>query len=171
MFYLKHGDKQSVLDRKHIYILIADYILLLLEDESELFDRSGERPKFMPGPNVALQRLTKQYVKLERTYLNQNKDYDPYSNTMHPHQLLNNHYFEINMQAKEERVKTEIQELSDKYTRQSGRLYKIPQNTNNVIYELSELATGDLVDWTARNRVQIGVKTKVEEFIRTLFNS
>ena len=58
------------MDRKHIFILIADYILLILEDESDLFDRSCEKFKFIPGPNMALNKLTKQYVKMERTYLN-----------------------------------------------------------------------------------------------------
>ncbi len=67
--------------------MIADYILLILEDENDFFDRCFERYKLPAGsgPNVTLTRLTKQYAKMERTYLLQNKDYDPYSNTMHPH--------------------------------------------------------------------------------------
>jgi len=86
-FLLKHGDRQTVLDRKHVFFMIADYILLILEDENEFFDRCYERYKVAAGsgPNVTLTRLTKQYAKMERTYLQQNKDYDPYSNTMHPH--------------------------------------------------------------------------------------
>ena len=73
------------MDRKHIFILIADYLLLILEDESDLFERSCDKFKFISGPNIALNRITKQYVKMERYYLTQNKDYDPYSNTMHSH--------------------------------------------------------------------------------------
>ena len=85
LILLKHNDEKVIVDRKHIFVLIADYILLILEDESDLFDRCCEKFKYMSGPNTALNRLTKQYVKMERNYLNQNKDYDPYSNTMHSH--------------------------------------------------------------------------------------
>jgi hypothetical protein len=59
LFSLKHCHEKLVMDRKHIFILIADYLLLILEDESDLFERSCDKFKFMSGPNMALNRITK----------------------------------------------------------------------------------------------------------------
>lgn len=35
------------------------------------------------------------YMKLERHYMSQNKVYDPYSHTLHPHHFLQNQQFEV----------------------------------------------------------------------------
>ena len=43
IFMLKHGDENIILERKHIFLLIADYILLILEDESDFYDRCVDR--------------------------------------------------------------------------------------------------------------------------------
>jgi hypothetical protein len=59
LFSLKHCHEKLVMDRKYIFILIADYLLLILEDESDLFERSCDKFKFMSGPNMALNRITK----------------------------------------------------------------------------------------------------------------
>ena len=42
-------------------------------------------------------------MKLERYYISQNQDYDPYSHTQHPHELLTTQHFEVTYQAKRER--------------------------------------------------------------------
>jgi hypothetical protein len=69
IFVLKYGDDRQVLDRKHIFLLIADYILLLLEDESDFYDRCFERNRAMSAPNITLNKMTRQYSKMERNYL------------------------------------------------------------------------------------------------------
>ena len=42
-------------------------------------------------------------MKLERYYISQNQDYDPYSHTQHPHELLTTQHFEVTYQGKRER--------------------------------------------------------------------
>jgi hypothetical protein len=39
-------------------------------------------------------------MKLERLYISHNQEYDPYSHTLHPHELLANQHFEVVYQAK-----------------------------------------------------------------------
>jgi hypothetical protein len=56
---LRHGDPAVIVEKKHIFLLIADYILLILEDESDFFDRCFDKAKFYPGPNGTLNKLTK----------------------------------------------------------------------------------------------------------------
>jgi len=69
MFVLKHSDEKTVMDRKHIFLLIADYVLIILEDESDFYDRCFERSRNMAAPNVTLNKMTRQYTKMERNYL------------------------------------------------------------------------------------------------------
>jgi hypothetical protein len=164
-FVLKYGDERTVIDRKHIFLLIADYIVLVLEDESDFFDRCSGVSKLNPGPNVTLTKLTKQYFKMERTYLFQNKDYDPYSATMHSHQLLNKHYFEINMTQKEEKVRIEIAELTSKHEQQSSRIFKLPVTTNTNPDELNKEAEKDLTVWDKRNQIQTNLLQKIGDYI------
>lgn len=85
---LEHGDPQKVTDRLHVYIGIAEFMLIALEDESEKFEQVLEYPQDMSqfvGPNLSIMKLTKRYMKLERVYLQQNKEYDSYAHTMHTH--------------------------------------------------------------------------------------
>ena len=39
-------------------------------------------------------------MRLERLYISQNQEYDPYSHTLHPHELLSTQHFEVLYQAK-----------------------------------------------------------------------
>jgi hypothetical protein len=43
-FILKHGDSAKVMDRLHVYIGIAEYMLILLEDECDTFEKVIEQP-------------------------------------------------------------------------------------------------------------------------------
>ena len=150
VFMLKHGDQRTVFEKRRVFLLIADIVLLIMEDESEFFDKCFERSKWVPGPNVTLSKLTKQYCKMERMYLYQNKDYDPYSNTMHTHQLLNKQYFEVNMQSKEERVRAEIVELEKRHKEQSSKIFRLSTSLSTWD-ELNEEATQDLTNWEKRD--------------------
>ena len=40
-----------------------------------------------------------------------NKEHDPYTHTLHPHQVFNSHFFEVSQQAKEEQQKEEIEQM------------------------------------------------------------
>ena len=53
----------------------------------------------MESPSSCAQK----YMKLERLYISQNQEYDPYSHTQHPHELLTTQHFEVSYQAKRER--------------------------------------------------------------------
>jgi len=50
-------------------------------------------------------------MKLERLYISQNQDYDPYSHTQHPHELLTTQHFEVSYQAKRERERRQDEAL------------------------------------------------------------
>ena len=92
-------------------------MLIALEDESEKFDSVLEQPQDNTqyiGPNLSIMKLTKRYMKLERIYLQQNKEYDNYAHTMHTHQFLTTHFFEVSCQAKEAKLKKDIEGLSNR---------------------------------------------------------
>lgn len=81
-----------------MFIGIAEFMLIALEDESEKFETVLEQledPAYMLGPNSSIVKLTKRYMKLERVYLQQNKKFDSYSHTIHTHQFLTSHFFEV----------------------------------------------------------------------------
>ena len=65
-------------------------------------------------PNASITKMAKRYMKLERSYLTQNKEYDSYAHTMHTHQFLKTHYFEVCAYAQEEKSKNELRELKGK---------------------------------------------------------
>ena len=99
----------------HVFLGIADCILLILEDECNKMEAVYEHRTPMnynqTNQSVSVTRLARRYIKLERTYQNYNKEYDPYSHTLHPHQILNSHFFEVNQQAKEDQHKDEIEDM------------------------------------------------------------
>ena len=90
-FALKHEITPSNLESKTASLLgVAELILKILEIEAERFDQRAE-----PDPRSRKQAgvespssCAQKYMKLERYYISQNQDYDPYSHTQHPHELL-----------------------------------------------------------------------------------
>ena len=74
---------------RYTYLKIAESLLKALEDEVEKFELVIEQAKEYEipyiGPNVSILKLTRRYMKLERIYLMQNKEYEPHSHTMHSH--------------------------------------------------------------------------------------
>lgn len=100
-----------------IFICIAEQLLICLEDESEKFEavvEVNEYSQYNCGPNYQNNRLNRRYMKLERIYQLQSKEYDNYSNTMHPHQFLTTHFFEVQGQAKDHKIKKDIQHLEER---------------------------------------------------------
>ena len=70
-FMLKHGDSNKIMDRLHVFIGVAEFTLLLLEEECDTLEKVIEPPSSAPliGPNNGISRLAKWYMKLERIYL------------------------------------------------------------------------------------------------------
>lgn len=62
----------------------------------------------MESPSTCAQK----YAKLERLYISQNQDYDPFSHTQHPHELLTMQHFEVTQQAKRERERQQDEALA-----------------------------------------------------------
>ena len=55
------------------------------------------------------------YMKLEKYYISQNKAYDPYSHTLHPHHFLQNQHFEVEELAKRDKLISEIEQVQYSY--------------------------------------------------------
>ena len=95
---------------------VAELILRLLEVEAERYDlraddsEMGSRRGANPGvesPSSCAQK----YMKLEKLYISQNQDYDPFSHTQHPHELLITQHFEVTQQARRERERQQDEAL------------------------------------------------------------
>jgi hypothetical protein len=86
-------------------------MILILESESERFESVAEQvvPNVLGDPLLA--RLGRRYMKLEKIYVSQNKEYDPYSFSLHAHPFLSKNHFEVQMRAREEAMRMEIEEL------------------------------------------------------------
>ena len=54
-------------------------------------------------------------MKIEKSYIQQNKIYDPYSHTMHPHHFLSKQHFEVEEQAKKDKINDEIKTVQFSY--------------------------------------------------------
>ena len=96
-FFLQHEERGNIIEKLHVFLGIADCLLLILEDETLKMEGVLE-PQNRPQQainSVSIARLARRYIKLERGYQTYNKEYDPYSHTMHPHQILNSHFFEV----------------------------------------------------------------------------
>jgi len=52
-------------------------------------------------------------MRLERFYISQNQEYDPYSHTQHPHELLTTQHFEVSYQAKREQERKPDEALAE----------------------------------------------------------
>jgi hypothetical protein len=48
-------------------------------------------------------------MKLEKSYISQNKVYDPYSHTLHPHHFMQNQHFEVEELAKRDKLLQELE--------------------------------------------------------------
>lgn len=114
-FFLKFEEGAAITDRTVEFLRIADCVVLILEDECSKLDASYE-----PQPphrhqslnqSISITRIAKRYNKLERIYQAYNKDYDPYTHTLHPHQVFNSHFFEVSQQAKEDQQKEEVEQM------------------------------------------------------------
>lgn len=94
---------------------VAELLLKLLEAEAERYDQRAEetdpqatrRTPGVESPSSCAQK----YMKLERLYISQNQDYDPFSHTQHPHELLTIQHFEVTQQAKRERERQQDEVL------------------------------------------------------------
>lgn len=65
-------------------------------------------------------------MKLERVYLQQNKEYDNYSHTMHTHQFLTSHFFEVSSQAKDQKLKKDIEGLEKRQSNIDLKIFEKP---------------------------------------------
>ena len=114
-FFLKHEEGKPIKDRTCDFLKIADCVILILEDECSKLDASYDPTP--PNKHLSLSqftsisRISKRYNKLERMYQLYNKEYDPYTHTLHPHQVFNSHFFEVSQQAKEDQHKDEIEAM------------------------------------------------------------
>lgn len=55
-------------------------------------------------------------MKLEKHYMSQNKVYDQYSHTLHPHHFLQNQHFEVEEQAKRDKLSQEYDAEMNKFS-------------------------------------------------------
>ena len=105
-FALKHDITSGPLSEAvHTLLGVAELLLKILELEAERFDARAEPdPQARRQPGVeSPSSCAQKYMKLERLYISQNQEYDPYSHTQHPHELLTTQHFEVSYQAKRER--------------------------------------------------------------------
>ena len=112
-FLVKHSENNKIQSKCHVFLGLIDILVLILEDETEKFESilefRSEHVTF--GPNNSLNKLSKRYMKLERIYLQQNREYDSYSHTMHTHQFLETNYFEVISEARDIKLKKEVEQL------------------------------------------------------------
>lgn len=76
----------------HVYLVICEQMLKILEDEVEKAESRNENlPSFNNDAMISsAAKSAVKYMKLEKYYISQNKVYDPYSHTLHPHHFLQN---------------------------------------------------------------------------------
>lgn len=87
--------RESFETKIHTFLGIAEVFLKVLEVEAKHFEnaqaRSNNDPHIRNSPGVETpQSAAQKYMKLERLYISHNQEYDPYSHTLHPHELLAN---------------------------------------------------------------------------------
>ena len=88
-FYLKFEEGKSIKERTSDFLKIADCVILILEDEccklDASYDPQPQTKHYSSNQNTSITMIAKRYNKLERMYQTYNKDYDPYTHTLHPH--------------------------------------------------------------------------------------
>ena len=132
---LEYCDSAAITQRYHVFLSIADVMIVSLEEENEKFESvlesQQEQQQQLLGPNVSISKLTRRYMKLERVYLQQSKEYDAYSHTMHTHQFLTSHHFEVSSQAKDVKLKKDIDNLRQKQSSAVFDIFERPYETLN----------------------------------------
>ena len=112
-FYLKYEEGKAITDCTADFLRIADYVILILEDECSKLEQCYEPPSTSrhqtSNQSISIPRIAKRYSKLERIYQGNSREFDPYTHTLHPHQVFNSHFFEVSQQAKEEQQKDEVE--------------------------------------------------------------
>ena len=70
---LEYCDSAAITQRYHVFLSIADVMIVSLEEENEKFESvlesQQEQQQQLLGPNVSISKLTRRYMKLERVYL------------------------------------------------------------------------------------------------------
>jgi hypothetical protein len=173
---LEHGDTTKVSERIHVFMGIAELMLIALEDETEKFELVLEQMQDqnqLLGPNSSINKLTKRYMKLERVYLQQNKEYDCYAHTMHTHQFLTTHFFEVSNLAKDIKLKNDIDGLSKRQTNIELKIFDRtpPANQSNYFDKLTEDARKVITTREDIKQVRVLIKKKIEDFTVKMFGS
>eukprot|EP00347_Sterkiella_histriomuscorum_P010775 403374964 len=175
-FCLKH----QVLDpigKVHIYLAICEQLIKVLEDEIEKHEpraKTGtganapeqEQPSsFANDPMVSnAAKAAVKYMKSEKQYICQNKTYDPFSHTVHPHQVLQTQHFEIEEAAKRDKFIKDTQEYNES-TNASHMFFEIFEKKFDVVSQKAyEPMTNE--DYQKFNH---GLKLRINDFISRLF--
>ena len=115
-------------------------------------------------------KLTKRYMKLERIYLQQNKEYDSYAHTMHTHQFLTTHFFEVTSQAKEAKLKKDLENLNGHQSNVEHKIFEKPQpNQQSLFDRLTDDAKREISSLEEMIQVRGQVKKKIEDFTIKMF--
>jgi len=175
-FALKHGITPTSFDQGGGPTLlgVAELLLRVLEVEAERYDQRAEEPdpqasRRTPGvesPSSCAQK----YMKLERLYISQNQDYDPYSHTQHPHELLTMQHFEVTQQAKRERERQQDEALDSCTFRQLELFGAAASNFTSFESFDPQAAEGRLPE-PERESVRAAVGERYRSFIQRLCGS
>ncbi len=113
----------------------------------------------------ATSRNAQKYMKLEKSYIQQNKIYDPYSHTVHPHHFLSKQHFEVEEQAKKDKLKQEVEQV--KFS------YKELDLFENSALPFDSLKASAIVDMNLEdiNKWKEDTLKRVNSFIHKLFQS
>lgn len=168
-FMLQHGDPQKIKDKDKVFICIVEQMIIMLENETEKMEEVTEDTQqhgyLQMGPNQSIQQLTKRYMKLERIYQQQSKEYDAYSHTLYNHQFLTQNYFEILAQAKDNKLKKDIESLKERQTNTQLRIFE--PNT----FKLSPEAEKVLTEQEENQQTRVTIKKKIDDFTFKLFGN
>lgn len=102
-------------------------------------------------------------MRLERFYISQNQEYDPYSHTQHPHELLTTQHFEVSYQAKREQERQPDEAATNCSFVKHGIFA-----SDGSLDRLQPAATAALSD-DDKHRLRERVDLDVHSFIQDLF--
>lgn len=88
-FLLKHSIIRPF-TKVQTYLAICEQLLKILEDETERYEQKYDSSNTFYNDQMVSNaaKSAVKYMKLEKSYLQQNKVYDPYSHTLYPHHFL-----------------------------------------------------------------------------------